>query len=132
MNLQATSCTIRLSKHYAILEMGECDATNYDLMDKDIAGRGMNVLHLAVHCYDAALTKKMVKQLQKKGILLDALRKENDYGQTPLEFAEETLRNLQQPLASVKKNVKDLEKIKKTLQTASGRKTKKARKSKDI
>lgn len=112
--------------------MGECDTTNYNSMDKDIAGRGMNVLHLAVHCYDVSLTKKMVKQLQKKGILLDALRKENDYGQTPLDFAEETLSNIRHTLVSVKKNMKDLEKIKKTLQTASGRKTKKARKSKDI
>lgn len=112
--------------------MGECDDDNYDIMDKDIAARGMNVLHLAVHCYDVTLTKKMVKQLQKKGILLDALRKENDYGQTPLEFAEETLRNLQQTLVSVKKNVKDLEKIKKTLQTTSGDRKNKTRKAKDI
>jgi len=114
--------------------MGECTETNYDISHKDIAGRGMNVLHLAVHCIDVGKTKEMVKQLKKKGLLNDALRKESDYGQTPLGFAEETLRNLRQTekvyskeltemkhyLGAVKKNIKNVEKIRKTLQATSG------------
>jgi hypothetical protein len=54
--------------------------------------------------------KENGETIKKKGILLDALRKESDYGQTPLDFAEETLRNVSYTLASVKKNMKNVEK----------------------